>query len=75
MGRVVLARRTIEVPLEGGTVRVKVLEAPDGPRYKPEFDDVTAVARRTETPALAVAQRAHDLARRQDGARRNEEQQ
>ena len=75
MERTVLPRRTIEVPLEGGTVRVKVLEAPGGPRYKPEYDDVTALARRTETPALAVAQRAHDLARRLDGAGLNEEQQ
>ncbi len=75
MDREVLGRRIVEVPLEGGTVRVKVRDTPDGPRYKPEFDDVTAVALRTETPALAVAQRAHDLARSIDGARRKEEQQ
>lgn len=73
--RTVLARRTIEVPLEGGTVRVKVLDGPDGPRYKPEFDDVTAIARRTQLPALAVAQRAHELARAIAAAGRNEEQQ
>ncbi len=73
--RTVLARHEITVALEGGTVRVKVLEGPDGPRYKPEFDDVTAIARRTELPALAVAQRAHELARQRNGAGRNEEQQ
>lgn len=73
--RTALGRRTIEVPLEGGTVRVKVLDGPDGPRYKPEFDDVTAIARRTQLPALAVAQRAHELARAMAGVGRNEEQQ
>ena len=74
-GRTVLGRRMLEVPLEGGTVRVKVLDGPDGPRYKPEFDDVTAIARRTQLPALAVAQRAHELARAMAAAGRNEEQQ
>ncbi len=73
--RTVLGRHVIEVPLEGGTVRVKVLDGPDGPRYKPEFDDVTAIARRTQLPALAVAQRAHELARAMAAAGRNEEQQ
>lgn len=73
--RTVLARHTIAVSLEGGTVRVKVLDGPDGPRYKPEFDDVTAIARRTQLPALAVAQRAHELARAMSAAGRNEEQQ
>lgn len=73
--RTTLQRTTIEVPLEGGTVRVKVLDGPDGPRYKPEFDDVTAIARRTQLPALAVAQQAHDLARARNRGGRNEEQQ
>lgn len=73
--RTVLGRHVVEVPLEGGTVRVKVLDGPDGPRYKPEFDDVTAIARRTQLPALAVAQRAHELARAMATAGRNEEQQ
>jgi len=73
--RTTLGREMIEVPLEGGTVRVKVLDGPDGPRYKPEFDDVTAIARRTLLPALAVAQRAHDLARERNRGGRNEEQQ
>jgi uncharacterized protein (TIGR00299 family) protein len=54
--RVTLARREIEVTTEDGTaVRVKVLEGPDGPRVKPEYEDVAAVARRTGRPAHEVA--------------------
>ena len=41
----------------GDTVRVKTLWGPDGPRVKPEFDDVAAIARRTGISA-------HDLFRR-----------
>ena len=45
--RVTLARREVQVTSADGTaVRVKVLEGPDGPRVKPEYDDVAAVARR-----------------------------
>jgi pyridinium-3,5-bisthiocarboxylic acid mononucleotide nickel chelatase len=54
--RVTLARREVQVDAGDGTrVRVKVLEGPDGPRAKPEFDDVAAVARRTGRPAHEVA--------------------
>jgi len=54
--RVTLARREVEVTTaEGGAVRVKVLEGPDGPRVKPEYDDVMALARRTGRPAHEVA--------------------
>jgi len=54
--RVTLARREVQVEASDGTrVRVKVLEAPDGPRMKPEYDDVAAVARRTGRPAHEVA--------------------
>jgi pyridinium-3,5-bisthiocarboxylic acid mononucleotide nickel chelatase len=67
-----LARREVEVDAgEGINVRVKVLDAPDGPRVKPEFDDVAAVARRTGRPAHEVARDLHQRALRlvsSDGA-------
>jgi uncharacterized protein (DUF111 family) len=54
--RYTLPRREVEVEVgEGINVRVKVLDTPDGPRVKPEFDDVAAVARRTGRPAHEVA--------------------
>ncbi|HEX9167080.1 MAG TPA: nickel pincer cofactor biosynthesis protein LarC [Gemmatimonadales bacterium] len=40
---------------EGAEVRVKVLQTAAGPRLKPEFDDVTQLARATGRPALDVA--------------------
>ena len=63
--RYTLPRREIEVQAEEGiNVRVKVLDAPDGPRVKPEFDDVAAVARRTGRPAHEVARDLHQRALR-----------
>jgi len=60
MERHTLARREVEVDAGGGiNVRVKVLDAPDGPRVKPEYDDVAAVARRTGRPAHEVARDLH----------------
>jgi uncharacterized protein (DUF111 family) len=57
---VTLARREVEVASADGTaVRVKVLEGPDGPRVKPEYEDVAAVARRTGQPAHEVARDLH----------------
>jgi len=54
--RVTLARREVEVTsADGSAVRVKVLEGPDGPRVKPEYEDVAAVALRTGQPAHEVA--------------------
>ncbi len=54
--RVTLERHVMDVTDgDGSSVRVKVLEAPDGPRVKPEYDDVVAVARRTGRPAHEVA--------------------
>jgi pyridinium-3,5-bisthiocarboxylic acid mononucleotide nickel chelatase len=54
--RVTLARREVEVvTADGSAVRVKVLDAPDGPRVKPEYEDVAALARRTGRPAYEVA--------------------
>jgi uncharacterized protein (TIGR00299 family) protein len=66
--RVTLARREVQVDAGDGThVRVKVLDAPDGPRVKPEYDDVAAVARRTGRPAHEVARDLHERALRQVG--------
>ncbi len=64
--RVTLARREVQVDVGDGTrVRVKVLDAPDGPRVKPEYDDVAAVARRTGRPAHEVARDLRERALRQ----------
>ena len=61
--RMTLARRELQVEAADGTrVRVKVLEAPDGPRMKPEYDDVAALARRTGRPAHEVARDLRDRA-------------
>jgi uncharacterized protein (TIGR00299 family) protein len=61
--RVTLTRRELEVEAADGTrVRVKVLDAPDGPRMKPEFDDVAALARRTGRPVHEVARDLRDRA-------------
>ena len=54
--RETLARREVELTLpDGSAVRVKVLDGPDGPRVKPEYEDVAALARRTGRPAHEVA--------------------
>ena len=54
--RETLARHEVEVTMpDGSAVRVKVLEGPDGPRVKPEYEDVAALARRTGRPAHEVA--------------------
>jgi hypothetical protein len=70
--RYTLARRELELDAGGGiNVRVKVLDTPDGPRVKPEYDDVAAVARRTGRPAHEVARDLHQRALRlvsSDGA-------
>jgi len=63
--RVTLARRELQVEAADGTrVRVKVLDAPDGLRMKPEYDDVAALARRTGQPAHEVARDLRDRALR-----------
>jgi uncharacterized protein (TIGR00299 family) protein len=63
--RVTLPRREVEVTSADGTaVRVKVVEGPDGPRVKPEYEDVAAVARRTGQPAHEVARDLHNRALR-----------
>ncbi len=54
--RETLARHDVEVTMpDGSAVRVKVLDGPDGPRVKPEYEDVAALARRTGRPAHEVA--------------------
>jgi len=61
--RVTLARRELQVDAgDGMRVRVKVLDAPDGPRVKPEYDDVALVASRTGRPAHEVARDLHNQA-------------
>jgi uncharacterized protein (TIGR00299 family) protein len=67
--RVTLARRELQVEAADGTrVRVKVLEAPDGLRIKPEYDDVAALAKRTGRPAHEVARDLRDRAFRLVGS-------
>jgi pyridinium-3,5-bisthiocarboxylic acid mononucleotide nickel chelatase len=54
--RVTLPRSIMEVEAAPGiVVRVKVLQAPGGARVKPEFDDVSAAARRLGRPAHEIA--------------------
>jgi pyridinium-3,5-bisthiocarboxylic acid mononucleotide nickel chelatase len=54
--RETLARREVELTMpDGSAVRVKVLDGPDGPRVKPEYEDVAALARRSGRPAHEVA--------------------
>ena len=54
--RTVLPRRLEEIPTgDGSAVRVKYSEAPNGLRWKPEIDDVQALARRHGRSALEVA--------------------
>ncbi len=64
--RVTLSRRELCLETAGGSVRVKVLDGPDGPRAKPEYDDVAEAARRSGRPAHELARdlqtRALDLA-------------
>jgi uncharacterized protein (DUF111 family) len=56
MTRHTLPRRELALELNGaGRVRVKVWDAPDGARWKAEFDDVAAAAERLGRPAWEVA--------------------
>jgi uncharacterized protein (TIGR00299 family) protein len=58
---------SVEAP-GGGQIRVKTIHGPDGPRVKPEYDDVIAAARRTGQPAhelsRSLQQQALGMARR-----------
>jgi uncharacterized protein (TIGR00299 family) protein len=63
--RITLPRREIEVTsADGSAVRVKVLDGPDGPRVKPEYEDVAALARRSGLAAHEVAKDLHNRALR-----------
>lgn len=54
-----LARREVSVELEPDVrVRVKVTDAPDGARVKPEYEDVVRAATRLRRSALSVAREA-----------------
>ncbi|HET9602668.1 MAG TPA: nickel pincer cofactor biosynthesis protein LarC [Gemmatimonadales bacterium] len=59
-----IVTRTTE---DGEAVRVKVFEAPDGLREKPELDDLQAVARRTGRPVSRVARELQDHGARRAG--------
>jgi len=66
--RQTLARRQVNVQTAAGeSIRVKILDTPAGPRVKPEYEDVTQVARATGRPAWAVAAEARALAEQQLG--------
>jgi len=54
---------TIRAP-DGGSIRVKTIASPGGPRVKPEYDDVIAAARRTGQPAHELARRFQEEALR-----------
>src|SRR5213594_834580 len=57
--RATLPRRQVTVQLTPEvSVRVKVLQQPDGVRVKPEYDDVLAAARALGRPPLEVARAA-----------------
>lgn len=59
--RTTLERREVLTRAEDGSpVRLKVVQAPDGLRSKPELDDIQAVARATGRPAYQVARELQD---------------
>ncbi|HLB36017.1 MAG TPA: nickel pincer cofactor biosynthesis protein LarC [Gemmatimonadales bacterium] len=63
VARHTLARREVAVELGPDVrVRVKVTEAPDGARVKPEYQDVVQAAARLKRSALSVAREATRLA-------------
>lgn len=67
--RTTLPRREMTLEPEPGIfIRVKVLDAPDGPRVKPEFDDVARLAQRWGRPAFDVARELQTEALRLLGA-------
>jgi len=68
--RITLPRKEWELRTpSGAAVRMKTLDSPDGPRTKPEYDDVLAEARRTGRPAHDLARELHEQAGRRSPAR------
>jgi uncharacterized protein (TIGR00299 family) protein len=66
--RTTLGRHSTVRPAEDGTdVRIKVFEAPDGLREKPELDDIQAVARVTGRPVHRVARELLESGARRAG--------
>jgi hypothetical protein len=60
-----LARHVVEWPAaDGGTFHAKILEGLGAVRAKPEYEDVTRVARATGRPAIEVAAEAKTMAER-----------
>jgi uncharacterized protein (DUF111 family) len=64
VARRTLARDAWRLDTPVGAVRVKTLHAPDGPRVKPEYEDVMVIARATGQPAHEIYRRFHDEALR-----------
>lgn len=60
--RQTLARREMTIHLAGEPVRIKVVEGPDGPRVKPEYEDIAALSLKLGRPAAELAREAHQLA-------------
>jgi uncharacterized protein (DUF111 family) len=55
--------RTVEsIDTEMGSFRVKITQTPAGPRARPEYDDVRAIARRDGAALIDVMRRAEQLA-------------
>ena len=62
--RTALPRETVEVQVDGQTIRLKVVHLPDGTRRaKPEYDDVVRASAASGRPALDVHEQAVRLAR------------
>jgi len=52
--REVLTRRSESVETSLGTVRVKIVESPAGPRARPEYADCARIAAQRQLPVLEV---------------------
>jgi uncharacterized protein (DUF111 family) len=58
-----VAIRTVEsIDSEMGTFRVKIMQTPAGPRARPEYEDVRAIAHRDGAALIDVMRRAEQFA-------------